>query len=183
MVPTRVTGPLWTHAGGCRTHTVDLDLQVPSPCLTEAGGGLAADPSGRTGKNLGCSTPRTVLFPDLGDTQEAWELSSERWLPPPGSGVAGGQPLKPKCYPYIPVNIAMVLVLPEWGLLGVVPSPLPSVWARNICAQQQDLHTGAGWVGSRALTRDPSLVPGLASAGQQGEGLGCSCMSWTIPAW
>ena len=27
-------------------------------------------------------------------------------------------------------------------------------------------------MGSRALTRDPSLVPGLASAGQQGGGLG-----------
>ena len=176
MVPTRVAGPLWTRAGGCRTHTVDLDL-------TEAAGGLAADPPGRTAKNLGCSTPRTVLFQDLGDTQEAWELSSERWLPPPGSGVAGGQPLKPKCYPFTPVNIAVVLVLPGGGLLGAVPSPLPSVWARNICAQQQDLHTGAGWVGSRALTRDPSLVPGLASAGQQGGGLGCSCMSWTIPTW
>lgn len=56
---------------------------------------LAAGPPGRTGKNLGCSTPRTGLFQDLGNTQEAWELSSERWLPPPGSGVAGGQPLSP----------------------------------------------------------------------------------------
>ena len=75
MVPTRVTGPLWTHAGGCRSHIVDLDLLVPSPCLWRPGEEveLAPDPPGRIGKNLGCSTPRTVLFQDLEDTQEAWE--------------------------------------------------------------------------------------------------------------
>lgn len=184
MVPTRVTGPLWIHAGGCRTHIVDLDLQVLSPCLTEAGGGGGA----------GCRSPREdwqeprLLYSQdsalsrlrkhpggLGTLLREMAASSRLWG---GRGSAS----EPKCYPFAPVNFVVVLGLPGGGLLGVVPSPFPSVWARNIRAQQQDLHTGAGQVGSRALICDPSLVPGVASAGKQGGGLGCSCMSWTIPA-
>lgn len=170
MVPTRVPGSLWTHAGGYRTHTVDLDLLVPSPCLLRPGEEveLAPDPPGRIGKNLSCSTPRTVLFQDLQDTQEAWEPSSERWLPPPGSGVAGGQPLNPST----PVNITMVLVPPGRSLLGGGTIPTPIGLGKEHRCSAVRLHTGAGWVGSRALIFDPSLVPGVASTGQQGGDLG-----------
>lgn len=135
---------------------MDLDLQVLSPCLTEAGGGggIAAGPQGGTGKKPRLLTPRTGLFQVLlGNTQEAWELSSERWLSLQALGWQGSAS-EPKCYPFAPVNLGRFWGLPG-GLLGAVPSPFPSVWARNICAQQQDLHTGGLVVGSRALICNP----------------------------
>lgn len=143
MVPTRVTGPLWTHAGGCRSHIVDLDLLVLSPCLWRPGEEveLAPDPPGRIGKNLGCSTPRTVLFQDLEDTQEAWEPPSERWLPPPCPWVAGGQPLSPST----PVNITMVLVPPGRGLLGGSTIPTPIGLGKEHWCSAVRLHRS--WVG------------------------------------
>ena len=148
MVPTRVTGPLWTHAGGCRTHIVDLDLRVPSPCLTEAGGGGRA---GCRSPREDWQEPRFLYSQDralsrfrkhpggLGTLLREMAASSRLWG---GRGSAS----EPKCYPFAPVNIVVVLGLPGGGLLGGGTIPIPiSLGKEHPCSAARPAHRS--WVG------------------------------------
>lgn len=93
---------------------MDLDL-VLSPCLTEAGEGGAGCRSPRRTKNLGCSTPRTGLFQDLGETPRRPGNSLMREMAASSRLWGGrGQPLSPNALPFAPVNFVVV-----WGSLRV----------------------------------------------------------------